>query len=331
MIDVDALARPIIDLVDTVGTGAPSASGPDVGIRIATDALEIAYQLGSAALSELASSQSSSTALTAAVTKTEQTQTSTRNLADRGTDIAGVVRLARGSGARVACDNTWATPLLQRPLTLGADLVMHSTTKYLGGHGDLTGGAIVARAGDDDPVFERVRLAQTSGGAVPSPFDCWLTLRGLKTLELRMERHALNATAIADALVRHPLVRAVYFPGHADHPGHQIAQRQMTGFGGMVSFELDGTVDEVVAFVSSRRFFALGESLGGVKSLLSHPARMTHASIPAETRHALGLSDTLIRLSPGCEHPNDLVADLIDGLDALAAGTHRASAVAHEV
>jgi cystathionine beta-lyase/cystathionine gamma-synthase len=166
-------------------------------------------------------------------------------------------------------------------------------------------------------VFEPVKFLQNATGAVPSPFDCWLTLRGLKTLELRMERHADNAEAIAEALVGHPLVQRVYFPGLPDHPGHDIARRQMTGFGGMVSFELAGTVDEVVAFVSSRRFFALGESLGGVKSLLCHPARMTHASIPPEARAALGLSDTLVRLSPGCEHRKDLVADLLEGLASV--------------
>ena len=243
-------------------------------------------------------------------------------------DIARICATAHASGALVVVDNTFATPYFQQPFSLGADLVVHSVTKYLAGHSDLIQGAVLGR---DAAVFEPVKFLQNATGAVPSPFDCWLTLRGLKTLELRMERHAQNAIAIADALVRHPRVQAVHFPGHVNHPGHQIAQRQMTGFGGMVSFELDGTVDEVVSFVSSRRFFALGESLGGVKSLLCHPARMTHASIPAETRHALGLSDTLIRLSPGCEHPNDLVADLIDGLNALAAGTRHASAVAHEV
>ena len=231
-------------------------------------------------------------------------------------DIAKICADAHAKGALVVVDNTFATPYFQQPFQLGADLVVHSVTKYLAGHSDLIQGAVLAR---DAAVFEPVKFLQNATGAVPSPFDCWLTLRGLKTLELRMERHALNATAIADALAAHPLVKAVYFPGRPDHPGHEIARRQMTGFGGMVSFELDGTVDEVVSFVSSRRFFALGESLGGVKSLLCHPARMTHASIPAETRHALGLSDTLVRLSPGCEHPRDLVADLIEGLDAVAA------------
>lgn len=231
-------------------------------------------------------------------------------------DIAAICAAAHAVGALVVIDNTFATPLFQQPFTLGADLVVHSVTKYLAGHSDLIQGAVLAC---DSSVFEPVKFLQNATGAVPSPFDCWLTLRGLKTLELRMERHAQNAEAIALALGEHPLVKRVYYPGLADHPGHEVAKRQMTGFGGMVSFELDGTVDEVVEFVSSRRFFALGESLGGVKALVCHPARMTHASIPASARQALGLSDTLVRLSPGCEHRKDLVADLLAGLDAIAA------------
>src|SRR5687767_10863677 len=231
-------------------------------------------------------------------------------------DIAALCQAAHAAGALVVVDNTFATPCFQQPFALGADIVVHSVTKYLAGHSDLIQGAVLAR---DAAVFEPIKFLQNATGAVPSPFDCWLTLRGLKTLELRMERHAENAEAIAEALERHALVRRVYFPGLPDHPGHTIAKQQMTGFGGMVSFELDGTVDEVVAFVSGRRFFALGESLGGVKSLVCHPARMTHASIPAEARAALGLSDTLVRLSPGCEYQKDLVADLVAGLDVLAA------------
>lgn len=229
-------------------------------------------------------------------------------------DIKAIAEAAHKAGALLVVDNTFATPLFQQPFGLGADLVVHSVTKYLGGHSDLIQGAVLAR---DAAVFEPVKFLQNATGAVPSPFDCWLTLRGLKTLELRMERHAENAHAIATALAAHPVVKRVYFPGLADHPGHEIARRQMTGFGGMVSFELDGTVEEVVSFVSSRRFFALGESLGGVKALVCHPARMTHASIPAEERAKLGLSDTLVRLSPGCEHPRDLVADLLEGLAAI--------------
>jgi cystathionine beta-lyase/cystathionine gamma-synthase len=231
-------------------------------------------------------------------------------------DIAAIATAAHEAGALLVVDNTFATPLFQQPFQLGADLVVHSVTKYLGGHSDLIQGAVLAR---DAAVFEPVKFLQNATGAVPSAFDCWLTLRGLKTLELRMQRHEENARRIADALDAHPLVRRVYYPGLPSHPGHEIAARQMTGFDGMVSFELDGTVEEVVSFVSSRRFFALAESLGGVKALVCHPARMTHASIPAADRAALGLADTLVRLSPGCEHPRDLVADLVSGLDALAA------------
>jgi cystathionine gamma-lyase len=229
-------------------------------------------------------------------------------------DIAAICRASHARGALVVVDNTFATPVFQQPFELGADIVVHSVTKYLAGHSDVIQGAVLAR---DSAVFEPIKFLQNATGAVPAPFDCWLTLRGLKTLELRMERHEQNAAAIAEALTQHPLVRQVYFPGLPNHPGHEIARKQMRGFGGMVSFELDGTVDDVVSFVSSRRFFALGESLGGVKSLICHPARMTHASIPADARAALGLSDTLIRLSPGCEHRKDLVADLLAGLDAV--------------
>ena len=229
-------------------------------------------------------------------------------------DIAAIAAEAHAHGALLVVDNTFATPLFQQPFALGADIVVHSVTKYLAGHSDLIQGAVLAK---DPAVFEPIKFLQNATGAVPSPFDCWLTLRGLKTLELRMQRHAENAEALAEALGAHDAVRRVYYPGLPGHPGHEIARRQMTGFGGMVSFELDGSVDDVISFVRSRRFFVLGESLGGVKSLLCHPARMTHASIPPEARAALGLSDTLIRLSPGCEHRKDLVADLVEGLDAI--------------
>jgi cystathionine beta-lyase/cystathionine gamma-synthase len=239
-------------------------------------------------------------------------------------DIAALCATAHRAGALVVVDNTFATPYFQQPFTLGADIVVHSVTKYLAGHSDVIQGAVLAR---DAGVFEPIKFLQNATGGVPSPFDCWLTLRGLQTLELRMERHADNAEAIAAALDAHPVVKRVYFPGLANHPGHDIARGQMRRFGGMVSFELDGDVDDVVAFVSSRRFFTLGESLGSVKSLVCHPARMTHASIPPEARAALGLSDTLIRLSPGCEHHRDLVADLVEGLDAVEA--QRAGATRH--
>ena len=229
-------------------------------------------------------------------------------------DIAAICRIAHAQGALVVVDNTFASPYFQQPFSLGADLVVHSVTKYLAGHSDLIQGAVLAK---DAAVFEPVGFLQNALGGVPSPFDCWLTLRGLKTLELRMDRHAQNATAVAEALARHERVRRVYFPGLPSHPGHEIARKQMTGFGGMVSFELEGTPAEASSFVSSLRYFALGESLGGVRALVCLPCKMTHASIPAETRAALGLSDTLIRLSPGCESTRDLVRDLVDGLDRL--------------
>lgn len=240
-------------------------------------------------------------------------------------DIAAIASRAHAQGALVVVDNTFATPYFQQPFTLGADLVVHSVTKYMAGHSDLIQGAVLAR---DAAIFEPVKFLQNATGAVPGPFDCWLTLRGLKTMELRMIRHAENAAAVAEALDAHPLVRRVYFPGLASHPGHEIARQQMTGFGGMVSFELDGTVQEVREFVSSRRYFTLGESLGGVKALICHPATMTHASIPAEARAELGLSDTLIRLSPGCENSADLVEDLLEGLAQLEAARAQTKVVA---
>jgi cystathionine gamma-lyase len=243
-------------------------------------------------------------------------------------DIRAVSDLAHAHGALVVVDNTFATPYFQQPFELGADLIVHSVTKYLAGHSDLIQGAVIAR---DAAIFEPVGFLQNALGGVPSPFDCWLTLRGLKTMELRMERHEQNASAVAEALTGHPRVSRVYFPGLETHPGHDIARRQMTGFGGMVSFELNGTPEEAAAFASSLRYFALGESLGGVRALICVPCRMTHASIPPETRAELGLSDTLIRLSPGCEHPRDLVEDIVEGLDRLGAPAVVAEAEAEVV
>lgn len=240
-------------------------------------------------------------------------------------DIADIAARAHAHGALVVVDNTFATPYFQQPFTLGADLVVHSVTKYMAGHSDVIQGAVLAR---DAAIFEPVKFLQNATGAVPGPFDCWLTLRGLKTMELRMIRHAENAAAIANALDAHPLVSRVYFPGLASHPGHEIARRQMTGFGGMVSFELDGTVEEVSRFAASRRYFTLGESLGGVKALICHPATMTHASIPAAARAELGLSDTLLRLSPGCENSADLVEDLLEGLSQVEEAREGTKAVA---
>jgi len=230
------------------------------------------------------------------------------------TDIAAICKMAHARGALVVVDNTFATPCFQQPFELGADIVIHSVTKYLAGHSDTVQGVALAK---DAAVFEPIKFLQNATGAVPSPFDCWLTMRGLKTLELRMQRHEENATTIANALHGHPLIRQVYYPGLPSHPGHDIARRQMTGFGGMLSIDINGTIDEVASFASSRRYFTLGESLGGVKALICHPATMTHASIPAAARAELGLPDTLLRLSPGCENAEDLVEDLLQGLAEL--------------
>lgn len=229
-------------------------------------------------------------------------------------DIRAIAAIAHDAQALVVVDNTFATPFFQQPLELGADLVVHSVTKYIAGHSDLIQGAVIAR---EASVFEPVKFLQNALGGVPSAFDCWLTMRGLKTLELRMERHAATAAAIAAALQAHPRVTRVYYPGLTTHPGHAVAAAQMSGFGGMLSFEIDGSADEARQFAQSRRYFALGESLGGVRALVSLPGLMTHASIPAETRRARGITDTLIRLSPGIESTRDLVADVMAGLEAL--------------
>src|SRR5262249_4817434 len=236
-------------------------------------------------------------------------------------DIAAIAAAAHTAGALLVVDNTFATPLFQQPFLLGADIVVHSVTKYLAGHSDVVQGAVLAR---DAAVFESIKFLQNATGGVPSPFDCWLALRGIKTLELRVRRHAENAAAIAAALQNHAAVSTVYYPWLPDPPGHTIARQQMTGFGGIVSIDIDATVDDVRRFVSTRRFFALGESLGGVKSLICQPAAMTHASIPPEARRALGLSDTLVRISPGIEDSADLIEDLLEGLELLSAKCQRA-------
>src|SRR5262245_21047237 len=232
-------------------------------------------------------------------------------------DLARAAAFAHRHGALLVVDNTFATPVNQRPFEHGADLVLHSVTKYLAGHSDLVQGAVLAR---DPAVFRPVKFLQNATGAVPGPFDCWLTLRGLKTLSLRVERHNRNAQAVAEFLDREPRVARVHYPGLATHPGHDVARRQGTGagFGGVVSVEVDAPIEAVKAFASSLRYFRLGESLGGVKSLVCHPASMTHASIPAETRRELGLSDSLVRLSVGIEDARDLLEDLERGLRTLA-------------
>lgn len=222
-------------------------------------------------------------------------------------DLEAVARIARERGVLSCCDNTFATPYLQSPLDLGFDVVCHSLTKYLGGHSDLLMGALVVK---DEDLAERLSFLQLAVGALPGPFDCFLALRGIKTLHVRMERHCLNARRIAQFLADHPRVRRVLYPGLPDHPGHETARRQMRDFGGMISFELDADEEETKRFVTRTRIFTLAESLGGVESLIEHPASMTHASVPPEERRAVGIADSLVRLSVGIEHPDDLMEDL---------------------
>jgi cystathionine gamma-synthase len=220
------------------------------------------------------------------------------------TDIAAVAEIAHSHGAICLCDNTWASPVLQRPLDLGADLVMHSTTKYFGGHSDVTGGAVVASS--EDAFFERVRQIQASGGAVPSPFECWLTLRGIRTLPYRMRAHCENAGRVAGFLQGHPEVEVVHYPGLRSHPGHETARRQMSEFGGMASFQVRGGRDRAMAVAAKVRIITRATSLGGVESLIEH-----RASIEGPGTRT---PDNLLRLSVGLEHPDDLIEDLDQAL-----------------
>ncbi|WP_460671370.1 cystathionine gamma-synthase [Larkinella ripae] len=223
-------------------------------------------------------------------------------------DIAAIAAITKAKNTLLVVDNTFASPYLQNPLDLGADLVMHSVTKYLGGHSDTVMGAIVL---NDDEITRRLEFIQNACGAVPGPQDCFLVLRGIKTLHIRMQRHGENALKVAQYLSQHPKVGQVNYPGLENHPQHELAKRQMRGFGGMVSFELRGdSLPEAVRVMESFRVFSLGESLGGVESLCTHPASMTHASIPKEEREKNGLNDTLIRLSVGIEDVEDLIQDL---------------------
>ncbi len=227
-------------------------------------------------------------------------------------DIAAVAAIARRHGARVVVDNTFASPILQRPLEHGADIVMHSATKYLNGHSDMVGG--IAVVGDDAELADQLAFLQNSCGAVQGPFDSFLALRGLKTLHLRMQAHCANAQALAEYLQAHDGVREVIYPGLESHPQHALAKRQMDGFGGIVSVRLKGGFDAAKRFCERTRLFTLAESLGGVESLVNHPAVMTHASIPADTRARLGIGDELVRLSVGVEALADLRADLENAL-----------------
>jgi cystathionine gamma-lyase len=222
-------------------------------------------------------------------------------------DIALLSEMARERGAVVAVDNTFASPYFQRPLSLGADIVVHSTTKYMGGHSDVIGGAVVTSNPD---FYERMKFYQNAAGGVPGPFDSWIVLRGLKTLAVRMRQHEENALAVAEFLQGHPEVETVSYPGLPNHPQHELAKRQMSGFSGMVSFTLKGGAEAAYAAVQKTEVFHFAESLGGVESLITHPATMTHAAIPREQREARGVTDGLMRLSVGIEDKEDLIADL---------------------
>lgn len=226
-------------------------------------------------------------------------------------DIATLVAIAKEQGILVVVDNTFASPHLQQPIALGADVVVHSTTKYLGGHSDVLGGAVIVNS---EELAEKVGFLQFAVGAVSGPMDAWLTVRGIKTLAVRVDRHSSNAQTIAEALVGHPKLDAVYYPGLPDHPGHDIAAKQMTGFGGMISVAVKGGADEAKRFAESMRLFQLAESLGGVESLVCYPSDMTHASVRGTD---LEVPVNVVRLSVGIEDAGDLLADVLDGLDRL--------------
>jgi len=226
-------------------------------------------------------------------------------------DIGAIAKIAKKRNIVTAVDNTFMTPYFQKPLDLGADVVVHSTTKYLGGHSDVVGGAIML---SNERLYTKIKFNQNAIGAVPSPFDCYLVLRGIKTLSLRMERHNDNAQRVAEFLASHPKVKKVHYPGLPSHPQHELAKKQMSGFGGMLSFEIKGTVEDAKGFLRRVKIFALAESLGGVESLIGHPASMTHASVPENERKRIGITDTLIRISVGTENIEDLLGDLEQAL-----------------
>lgn len=229
------------------------------------------------------------------------------------TDLEAAAQLAHDRGAKMAVDNTFMSPYFQTPLALGADIVVHSTTKYLNGHSDMVGGIVLT---SDDGVHEQLRFLQNAAGAVPGPWDCWLALRGLKTLALRMRQHEASALEIAHWLAARPEVQKIYYPGLEQHPGHELAKRQMRGFGGMIAFDL-GSFDAAQKLVQGVELFILAESLGGVESLISHPAVMTHATVPVSERDALGITEGLVRISVGIEDLEDLRKDLETALESL--------------
>ena len=229
------------------------------------------------------------------------------------TDLAACADVAHQRGALVVVDNTFCSPWLQKPLELGADIVVHSTTKFLNGHSDSIGGVVISNR---DDIAEQIGFLQNAVGAILSPFDSWLVLRGVKTLAVRMKRHEENGVAMANYLAHHPKVKKVYYPGLSDHPQHELARRQMHGFGSMISFEL-GSLENAKKFLDRVRLCSLAESLGGVETLISHPETMTHASVPIETRTRLGITPGLVRISVGIEDIEDLIADLENAFDAV--------------
>jgi cystathionine gamma-lyase len=229
-------------------------------------------------------------------------------------DIASVAQVAKKHTIQTIVDNTFATPVFQKPLGLGADIVVHSMTKYIGGHSDSVGGAVIVQ---NNVLAEKLRFLQNAVGAILSPFDSYAMLRGIKTLSVRMKQHEENTKKIVEFLINHKKIKNVYYPGFAGHPGFEIAQKQMSGFGAMVSFELDASLEKSVQFLESLELISIAESLGAVESLIEHPASMTHASVPKEEREKIGLSDGLIRLSVGIEDVEDIIADLFQGLEKI--------------
>jgi cystathionine gamma-synthase/cystathionine gamma-lyase len=227
-------------------------------------------------------------------------------------DIKRLSAIAKRENIILAVDNTFASPYFQKPLTLGADIVVHSTTKYLSGHSDIIGGAVITSS---EKLYADLKFYQNAAGAVPGPWDCWLIIRGIKTLAIRMKEHEKNALYLAKHLEKHPKVKRVYYPGLESNDGYKIAKDQMQGYSGMISFEINGGFDNVEKFLSKLKIFTLAESLGGIESLVCYPAKMTHSSIPTKERERLGIKDNLIRLSVGIEHKKDLLEDLLYGLE----------------
>ncbi|WP_419934980.1 cystathionine gamma-synthase [Candidatus Palauibacter sp.] len=305
----EAIIKTVLDAGDHLICGADVYGGVDRMLRYVWGRFGVAFDfVDTTDLDQVRAAIRPETRLVHVETPSNPTMTIT--------DIAGCAGIARAAGAVLSVDNTFATPFLQRPLDEGADIVMHSTTKFLNGHSDMIGGALLTNS---DELAEGFRFQQRTTGAVPGPFDCWLVLRGTKTLHLRMPAHCANARRVVDLLRGHAEVESVRYPGLEDHPQHELAKRQMRDFGSMVSFDL-GSEARANRFAASTRLFQLAESLGGVESLVSIPSSMTHASVPEEKKREIGLGPGLVRLSVGVEDGDDLVDDIEQALAALCAG-----------